>query len=141
MMVEAKTTDRQDMDLIAYCGLDCAECFAYKMTVSESAKALRREMRAAKLKDAWKDIPLGEYESFKESLDGLAMLRCTKGCRDGGGNPWCKIRKCCQKRDFSGCWECADFETCNKLVERYVINLRKIKKLGLDGFIAKSRQK
>lgn len=134
--------DKREADLIGYCGLDCAECFVYKMTVSEAAKALRREMRAAKLKDAWKDIPfLGEYEPFKKSLDGLAALRCTKGCRDGGGNPWCKIRKCCQKRGFDGCWECADFETCDKLVERYIINLKKIRKLGLDGFIVKSRQK
>ena len=125
----------QDRNLIAYCGLNCAECFSYKRTVSEAAKSLRREMRAAKLKEAWKDIPfLGEYEPFKKALDGLAMLRCTKGCRDGGGNPWCKIRKCCQKKGFDGCWQCADFETCDKLVERYVKCLKQIKKLGIDGF-------
>jgi len=33
----------ESKDLIAYCGLDCAECFGYKMTVSEAAKGLRRE--------------------------------------------------------------------------------------------------
>ncbi len=129
-----------DASLVAYCGLDCTECFVYKMTVSEAAKALRREMRAARLKEAWKDIPfLGEYEPFKKSLDGLAALRCTKVCRDGGGNPWCKIRKCCQKKGFVGCWECDDFETCSKLVERYLKNIRIIKRLGVEGFLAKSR--
>jgi hypothetical protein len=118
-----------DLSLIGYCGLDCAECFSYKKTVSEAAKSLRQEMRAAKLKDAWKDIPfLGEYESFKKSLDSLAMMRCARGCRDGGGNPWCKIRKCCQKKEFDGCWQCADFETCTKLVDRYVKEIKKIKK-------------
>jgi len=106
------------------------------MTVSEAAKSLRRELRAAKLKDAWKDIPfLGEYEPFKKALDGLAMLRCTNACRGGGGNPWCKIRKCCQKKGFVGCWGCTDFETCNKLLERYIKNLKKIKRVGIDGFI------
>ncbi len=134
--------NKQDLGLVAYCGLNCVECFVYEKTVSEAAKALRRQMRAEKLKDAWKDIPfLGEYEPFKKSLDGLAALRCTKVCRDGGGNPWCKIRKCCQKKGFDGCWDCDDFETCNKLVERYTVNIRKIKKLGIDGFVAKSHPK
>jgi hypothetical protein len=118
-----------ELSLMAYCGLNCAECFSYKHTLSEAAKSLRRELRTARLKEAWPDIPfLGEYESFKKSLDGLARLRCTKSCRDGGGNPWCKIRKCCQKKGFDGCWQCADFETCNKLVDRYVKEIKKIKK-------------
>lgn len=107
---------RQDQNLIAYCGLNCAECFSYKMTVSEAAKNLRRELRAAKLKNSWKEIPfLGEYEPFKKSLDGLAMLRCPKGCRGGGGNPWCKIRKCCQKKGFWSCADCNLTESCEKL--------------------------
>ena len=124
------------MNRIGYCGLNCVECFVYKKTVSEAAKSLRRELRAAKLKVAWEGIPfLGEYEPFKKSLDGLAMLRCSRVCRKGGGNPWCKIRKCCQKKGIEGCWECVDFEGCNKLQERYVKNIRKIKKVGIDGFI------
>ena len=126
----------QGVDLVSYCGLNCAECFGYKMTVSEAAKSLRREMRAAKLKEAWKEIPfLGEYEPFKKALDGLAMLRCKNACRGGGGPPWCKIRRCCQKKGFDGCWECADSETCDKLEERFIKNIRKIKKLGVEGFI------
>ena len=129
-----------DGNLIGYCGLDCAECFGYKMTISEAAKSLRREMRAAKLKEAWQDIPfLGDYEAFKKSLDGLAMLRCTKACRGGGGNPWCKIRKCVQKKEYDGCWQCADFETCNNLVERYVKKIRKIVKA--ESARAKSQKK
>jgi hypothetical protein len=119
--------------MMAYCGLDCAACFSYTKTVSEAAKALRRELRTAKLKDFWTDVPfLGEYEGFKKSLDGLAKLRCNKGCREGGGNPWCKIRTCAVKKGYTGCWECADFEPCDKLVERYKKELRKIKKAGLQ---------
>jgi len=132
----------QDGYLIAYCGLGCAGCFGYKMAVSEAAKQLRRELRTAKLKGAWHEIPfLGEYEPFKKALDGLAMLRCPRACRGGGGPPWCKIRRCCKKKGFEGCWECADFETCAKLSESYIKNIKQIKKLGVDGFIAKSRQK
>lgn len=124
-------------NLIAYCGLNCAVCFSYKMTVSEAAKALRRELRTAKLKEAWKEIPfLNEYEPFKKSLDGLAMLRCPKVCREGGGNPWYKIRKCAHKKETSGCWECEDLESCDKLNERCVKNIQKIEKVGLEKFVA-----
>jgi len=133
----------QAQDLIAYCSLNCAKCFGYKMTVSEVAKNLRRELRAAKLKGAWKEIPfLGEYEPFEKSLDGLAALRCPEACRGGGGPPWCKIRKCCQKKGFDGCWECTEFETCNKLKDEYkdafIKRIKRIKRIGIDGFIAKS---
>jgi hypothetical protein len=125
-----------DKKIIAYCGLNCKKCFAFELTVSEKAKSLRRELRRVKLKNSWNEIPfLGEYESFKKSLDGLAMLRCTKMCRGGGGNPWCKIRKCCKNKNFEGCWKCADMEICQKLHKEYLINLKKIKKLGIDQFI------
>jgi len=121
--------NKQLPDTIAYCGLDCAECFAYKLTVSEAAKSLRREMRTAKLKETWQYIPfLSDYEGFKKSLDGLAKLRCTKQCRGGGGNPWCKIRICCRKKGLDGCWICADFETCGKLTPRFVAATKKVKR-------------
>ena len=120
------------LEFTGYCGLNCAECFSYKKTVSEAAKALRRELHTVKLKDFWTEIPfLGEYENFKRSLDGLAKLRCTKACRAGGGNPWCKMRACCIKKQVAGCWECDDFETCNRIVERHKKELRKIKKAGI----------
>ena len=120
-----------DLAMTGYCGLDCVECFWYKKTVSEAAKSLRRAMRATKLKEAWKDIRfpvLGEYESFKKSLDGLTMIRCTKACREGGGDPWCKIRRCAQKKAFDGCWQCPDIETCSKLNVTRVKALKEVKK-------------
>lgn len=140
-------------------------CFACKRTVSEAAKALRRELRAEKLKDSWKEFPfLADYASFKKSLDGLAALRCTKMCRGGGGNPWCKIRRCAQKRtqvrsqsanckvqnggqagrhertrtkqELAGCWECDEAKDCKKLLPVYRPNLDKIRRVGLAAFLA-----
>jgi hypothetical protein len=128
---------RMKVDALGYCGARCLMCFAYKRTVSEAAKALRRELRAEKLKDSWKEFPvLADYASFKKSLDGLAMLRCTKMCRGGGGNPWCKIRRCAQKREFTGCWECDEAKDCKKLLPAYRPNLDKIRRGGLDRFLA-----
>jgi hypothetical protein len=33
------------VEALGYCGARCPTCFAYKKTVSEAAKALRRELR------------------------------------------------------------------------------------------------
>jgi hypothetical protein len=108
------------------------------MNVSEAAKSLRRELHSEKVKAIWKDIPfLGDYEEFKKSLDGLAKMRCTKACSGGGGNPWCKIRICCQKKDIKGCWECESFESCNKLNDRYRDCVKQINKIGFEKYLAK----
>lgn len=130
---------RMTVDALGYCGARCPMCFAYRKNVSETAKALRRELRAEKLKESWKEYPfLADYASFKKSLDGLAMLRCTKMCRGGGGNPWCKIRQCALKREFAGCWECGEVDACKKLLPAYRPNLDKIRRIGLKAFIAKA---
>lgn len=122
--------------MVAYCGLDCGTCFGYTKTVSEAAKNLRRTMRAEKIKQVWPSMPfLGDYSSFKKDLDALAGLRC-KGCRDGGGNPFCKIRKCAQKNGYEGCWECDQFESCDKLTfleaghkDAHLKSLRRLKRV------------
>jgi len=36
--------DQADASLIAYCGLDCSQCFSYTKPISEAAKGLRRVM-------------------------------------------------------------------------------------------------
>ena len=107
--------NHQEADLIARCGLDCSQCFGYNKGISEAAKELRRVMRQEGMRVAWEVMPfLGDYTSFKKSLDALAGLRC-KGCHLGGGPPWCKIRRCCQKKRFDTCAQCNEFEACDKL--------------------------
>jgi hypothetical protein len=76
----------------------------------------------------------------------MVKFRCKKGCRNGGGNPFCKIRACCQKKGFEGCWECTEFETCNKLDflkpvhdDAHTKNLKIIKKKGKTDFIKGKR--
>ena len=130
---------RMTVETLGYCGARCLTCFAYKRNVSEAAKALRRELRAEKLKESWKEFPfLADYASFKKSLDGLAALRCTKMCRGGGGNPWCKIRQCARKLEFAGCWECDEADACKKLLPACRPNLERIRRGGLKAFLAKA---
>lgn len=134
-----------DEDLIAYCGLYCGDCFGYKGKVADLARDLRKELRQAKFEEAVKGIPFKEFQHYKECyevLGAMVRLRCKSACRGGGGNPFCKIRKCCQTKGVEGCWECKEFETCEKLDslkvnhgDAHIKNLRKIKKQGTDEFL------
>ena len=72
----------------------------------------------------------------------MVKLRCRKSCRNGGGNPSCKIKRCVQKKKITGCWECNEFEICKKLKfleinhgKAHIKNLKIIKRKGADEFI------
>ena len=111
----------QDITPIAYCGLDCRLCLGDARTIDRGDGEQRRALRQKRMKVAWEMAPFwGNYISFKKSLGALVDEGC-KGCRNGGGPPWCKIRRCCQKKGYESCAQCGELETCDKLklLERY----------------------
>ena len=134
-------------DLIAYCGLYCGDCFSYKGEIADMARDLRKKLRQEKFERIaeglckyFKDFQ--DYKQCYNVLGGMVRLRCKRTCRYGGGNPSCKVRICCQKRNIQGCWECNEFETCAKLdflkpihEDANLKNLRKLKKQGIEKFL------
>ncbi len=136
-------------DLVAFCGLYCGDCFAYKGSIADLSRDLRKELRQSKFDKIAEFLStVSFFEVFKnykqcyEVLGALVKLRCKKACRGGGGPPFCKIRKCCQKKGFQGCWECDEFGKCKKLdflkpshADSHIKNLRMIKKKGVNAFI------
>jgi len=139
----------ESKNLIAYCGLYCGDCFGYEGKVADLARDLRKELRHAKFDRVVEGIPFKEFRHYKECyevLGALVRLRCKNACKGGGGNPFCKIRKCCQTKGFEGCWQCEEFETCEKLDflkpshgNAHLKNLRKIKKQGVSKFLKGKR--
>ncbi|MBA7536183.1 hypothetical protein ES705_28446 [subsurface metagenome] len=137
--------NKKKKKLIAYCGLYCGDCFAYKGKIADLARDLRKELRQEKFDIIVKGIPFKAFKNYKECYDvlgALVRLRCKNTCRGGGGNPFCKIRKCCQKKNIDGCWECKEFETCKKLDflkanhgNAHIKNLRKLTKKGIQDFL------
>lgn len=90
---------------IAYCGLDCEKCEAYKATKSND-NALREKV--AKL---WTE--LNGVEITPE------MINC-EGCRENGVktvycDSLCQIRQCALKTGVETCGGCAGFEKCEKV--------------------------
>lgn len=135
--------------LIAYCGLFCGECFSYQGKIADLARDLRKELRQVrfdKISESLSAISFfkvfKEYPECYEVLDAMVKLRCRNACRNGGGNPSCTIRKCCQKKEIEGCWLCDEFEDCRKMDflktahgDAHIKNLRMIKRKGEKEFL------
>ena len=140
---------KKDLDAMAYCGLCCAECPSHVGKIADLARDLRKELRAVrfdKMAEGLKKISffrqLKDYESTYALLGTFVKMRCNRKCRGGGGPPFCKMRKCCIKNGYDGCWECDKFETCKHLDflnpahgDAHIKNLRKLKKDGLKKFM------
>ena len=140
--------DNQE-SLIAYCGLYCDDCHGYNGRIPDLARDLRKELRAARYEKFAKFISgynfgkdFAGYDECYKVLGAMVKFRCRKGCKAGGGSPFCKIRLCVQKKGFDGCWECEEFVDCKKLaflqdvhVDAHIKNLKAIKKKGKEGFV------
>ena len=135
------------MNLVAYCGLYCGSCFIYQGKIADLARDLRKELRMTRFRRFATMIskhfkPYGNYDQTYELLGMMVKLRCKRTCRNGGGPPSCRIRNCCLKKKYEGCWECDTFERCQKLeflkavhADAHLRNIRKIKKTGIDRFL------
>jgi hypothetical protein len=144
-------TERKD--LIAYCGLYCGDCFGYQGKIADLARDLRKELRKAKFAqtaESMAEVPFfavfKNYPQCYEVLGAMVKFRCKNTCRGGGGPPFCKMRKCCQKKGIEGCWECTEFETCQKLDflkqnhgDAHLKNLKIISKKGTEQFLEGKR--
>lgn len=138
---------------IAYCGLCCLDCHGYKQKIPNLARDLRKELRSSKYEKFAKGLStmsfgkgFKNYKECYEVLGCMVRFRCGKGCRDGGGNPFCSIRKCCQKKKYEGCWECNEFEKCKKLDflkavhdDAHIKNLKILKNKGKETFLKNKR--
>lgn len=104
------------------------------MKIADAAELLDKELESAKKKGA---SYIEDYSSLKEILRELIDLRCITLCREGGGkSSKCMIKGCCDEHEVVGCWECTDFEGCTKLKEQFVNNVKRIKEVGIEGYVA-----
>jgi hypothetical protein len=138
---------------VTYCGLCCLDCHGYTGKIPDLARDLRKKLRTYKYdKFAHFIAEQGFGKAFKnydlcyEVLGAMVKFRCKRGCRNGGGSPYCKIRNCCLKKGFDGCWDCLEFEQCKKLDylkpvhnDGHIKNLKMIKNNGIKKFMNSKR--
>jgi hypothetical protein len=138
--------------LLAYCGIYCGDCLGYTGVIADAAKEFMTALENYKFDRTVKCVlynELEDYDKFSKMLKFMSCLKCPQPCRereDSAGA--CPIRKCCTERRFYACYECNDFENCDKLksfmkglhAEACVENLKAIKEMGLDAWIRKGKR-
>ena len=138
----------KEKELTAYCGLYCADCIHFRNSHSKLAEQLKAELEKADFQSyAGLRSPFGSefqhYDSFMEVLEALIRHSCKEGCRVGGGcgKEPCPVIMCCQEKEYEGCWECGEFESCEKFEflkprcgNAVMHNLKEIRECGLEGW-------
>jgi hypothetical protein len=80
---------------------------AVKAKVEPAGRVLYDEMRKAGFEDVIEFIPDGK--GFWAFLKGMAETGTCISCRDGGGDPGCKIRICAKEKKAEMCVLCDDY--------------------------------
>ncbi|MCL2519747.1 MAG: DUF3795 domain-containing protein [Spirochaetaceae bacterium] len=87
--------------LIAYCGVDCAECGAY-LAFKNDDWALREQTAAE-----WNEAHKASYTP--------EMINCTS-CKSSGVQlehcAGCEIRSCAKQKEVITCEECGELASC-----------------------------
>ena len=127
-----------EMKLVTYCGLYCGLC-AQRGRIPPQAAALKESMVKEGYEFWGKGIP-----GFKEFWEFLSRLcdpdKSCPGCRQGGGPPFCSIRKCARKRKVDVCVYCQEYpcERVVQIAEGYptlISDGKRIKKIGAEAWI------
>lgn len=89
--------------MIAYCGLDCEKCDAYKATVNDDQK-LREE--TAKKWSEWNKVFISPDQINCEGCraDGKKTVFCDK---------LCGIRICAAGKRYETCGDCPELDRCD----------------------------
>ncbi|MCD4651445.1 MAG: DUF3795 domain-containing protein [Candidatus Cloacimonetes bacterium] len=130
-----------EKESIAYCGLNCERCQHNFADIRDKANALVEAMNKVNFSEVAKVIPFmnSKYKNFMKIIKFLNS-ECP-GCREGGGNPFCGIRKCAKKKEYFTCAECKQF--CKRFNMLFRVhtdneiqnNIEQIKKEGIDKFV------
>jgi len=123
---------------IATCGLSCERCQRNFSDIKAKANELVAAMNGVNFPVIAKMIPFMNFK-YKRFLKIIEFVNheCP-GCRQGGGNPFCGIRKCATKRSYFTCAECE--QICKRFDKLYAVhidneiqnNLEEIKADGID---------
>jgi hypothetical protein len=95
-----------DKRLSCYCGLYCENC-TVKTKIHPAAKNLYDVMKGTGFDQAANNIPGGE--AFWTFLKDIAESWVCVSCREGSGNPDCKVRICAQEKGVEMCALCGSY--------------------------------
>jgi len=141
----------KDKEYTSYCGLYCLDCIPSNRSLFSTVKKLRNLLvdlqfeEYAEIKSK-NNKTLKEYPKFIKVLHAMSKLECFAPCREGGGNPNCRVRKCVLNRNYEGCWECDGYGDCEllhplkKVHPNLEYHLELIRKEGLENWSIKRKK-
>ena len=102
--------------IIAYCGLDCADCNAFKATKNND-QALREKTAAEWTKEYGFSFTPDTINCSSCKSDGVHVGHCSE----------CEMRKCASGKGVVNCGACSEFKACKAVNDfiamvPYVIN-------------------
>ena len=135
--------------LTAYCGIYCGDCIRFKCRASDLSDSLLDELQRNHFLEyaEVKKHHTKEFEQFNNIfplLKAISQIRCEIPCGAGGDGcaGSCQIISCVKTRNIDGCWECPDYDKCEKLEfllpfhgDSIKKNLRLIAKYGIDEWV------
>lgn len=99
----------------AYCGLHCENCYQRAKIGPEAARLLS-SMRRLDYERFGHMIP--DFPAFWNFLTNLTESGGCRGCRGGGGNPYCKIRICAEEKENIMCAACGEYP-CGEFADAF----------------------
>lgn len=132
------------LKLVTYCGLYCGLC-AQRGRIPSKASSLRETM----VKEGYKFWGKGirGFNDFWEFLNKICNPdKSCPGCRQGGGPPFCLIRKCARKGKVKICVFCKKYPCKYVLViaQGYPTLLadgERLKKMGINKWIKEQEKR
>jgi len=91
---------------VCYCGLYCENC-AVKAKVEPAAKVLYEEMKKAGFEEIINLI--SGSDGFWSFLKSMAEQGICVSCKEGSGNPGCKVRICAKEKNVEMCALCNSY--------------------------------
>jgi hypothetical protein len=142
---------RDGEEMLAYCGFYCGDCLGHTGVIAEAAKDFKMVLEKYKFERTAKCIfpdQLKEYDRFFAELLFMTHLKCPFICRVRKEDISCEVRRCCISKGFYACYDCDDFEGCDKLkalmdglhYNSIIKNLKAIKTMGLKEWIRKGKK-
>jgi hypothetical protein len=146
---------RMKKKLLAYCGFYCGDCLGYTGVIADAARNFREVLETYKFDRTAECVfpqQLGDYHRFREILEFMIGLRCPGRCRQEEAKDrepsGCEVRSCCIDNGFYACFECDDFESCEKLsslheglhTDACAKNMRAIREMGLEAWLAEGER-
>ena len=133
-----------NLNFVTYCGLYCGLCSA-RGRLPKQARELR-ELMSQEGYEYWG----GELPNFKEFWEFLTDLsdpeKACPGCWQGGGPPFCGIRKCVQKRNIEICVYCEEYpchrvEALGKGYPTLIADGVRMRELGVEKWVEEQEER